>query len=81
MWNITKKFGDGEIKKHIFLQYKRPVSIKNPDINNIVVTSKVSFGKKGFKYFIGYKDPQKTRPLCIFLRKRSAGRKDFDETK
>ena len=30
----------------------------------------VSFGKKGFKYFIGYKDA-KIRPLCIFLPKMS----------
>ena len=26
--------------------------------------------KKGFKYFIGYKDANKTRPLCIFLPKK-----------
>ena len=53
---------------------------KNIDINKIVVSNKVSFGKKGFKYFIGYKDA-KIRPLCIFLPKMSAYRRDFDETK
>ena len=37
--------------------------------------------KKGFKYFIGYKDAKKIRPLCIFLPKMNAYRKDFDETK
>ena len=37
--------------------------------------------KKGFKYFIGYKDAKKIRPLCVFLLKMSAYRKDFDETK
>ena len=26
------------------------------DFNKIVVSNKVSFSKKGFKYFIGYKD-------------------------
>ena len=41
----------------------------------------VSFNKKGFKYLIGYKDDKKVRPLWIFLRKMSAYRKDFDETK
>ena len=40
----------------------------------------VSFGKKGFKYFICYKDNKKIRPLCIFLPKMSAYRRDFDET-
>ena len=37
--------------------------------------------KKGFKYFIGYKDAEKNRPLCIFSPKMSAYRRDFDETK
>ena len=41
----------------------------------------VVFGKKGFKYFIGYKDAKKLRPLRIFLPKMSAYRRDFDETK
>ena len=29
----------------------------------------------GFKYFIGYKDAKKVRPLCAFLPKMSAYRK------
>ena len=29
-------------------QHKRPISIKIIDINKIVVSDKVSFGKKGF---------------------------------
>ena len=29
------------------------------DINKIVVSNKVYFGKKDFKYFIGYKDAKK----------------------
>ena len=46
----------------------------------MVVSNKVSFSKKRFKYFIGYKDV-KIRPLCIFLPKICACRRDFDETK
>ena len=30
-------------------------SIGNIDINRTIVSNKVSFGKKDFKYFIGYK--------------------------
>ena len=59
---------------------RRPISIKIIDINKIVASNKVSFGKKGFKYFIGYKDI-KIRPLYIFLPKMNAYRRDFDETK
>ena len=53
---------------------------KNIDIKRIV-SNKIPFGKKGFKYFIGYKDAKKVRPLCIFLPKRSVYRGEFDETK
>ena len=50
------KFGDIETKTQKFHQHKKPISIKNIDINKITVSNKVSFGKKRFKYFIGYKD-------------------------
>ena len=43
------KFGDTEIKKYKFHQYKRPVSIKNIDRYKIVVSNKVSFSKKSLK--------------------------------
>ena len=68
-------------KKQKFRQHKRRSSIKNIDLNKIVVSNKVSFDKKRFEYCIGYKDNKKIRPLCIFLPKMSAYRKDFDETK
>ena len=40
------------------------------DINK-VVSNKVYLAKKGFNYFIGYKDPKNNRPSCIFLSKKS----------
>ena len=55
----TIKFGDIEIQKQKYHQHKELISIKNIDINKIVVSNKVSFGKKGFKCFIGYKDAKK----------------------
>ena len=44
MENTIIKFGDIEIEKLKFHQHKRPISIKNIDINKIVVSNKVSFG-------------------------------------
>ena len=35
------------------------ISIKYIGINKIVASNKVSFGKKGFKCFIGYKNAKK----------------------
>ena len=52
------KFGDTEIKNHKFHQYSKTISIENIDIDKIVVSNKVSFGKNGFRYFIGYKDAE-----------------------
>ena len=59
------KFGYIEIKKQKFHQHKRPISIKNIEINTIILSNKVSFGKKGFRFFIGYKDAKIVRLLCI----------------
>ena len=69
------------LKLNIKYQYKNPILINNIDSNKIVVSNKVSFGKKDFKYFTGYKDAKKVRSLCIFLPKMSAYRRDFDKTK
>ena len=69
-----------KIKKQKFHQHKIPISIKNIDINKTVVSNKFSFGKKGFKYFIGHKDVE-IRPLCIFLPKMDVYRRDFGEIK
>ena len=69
------KFGDIKIKNQKLYQHKRSTSIKNIDINKIVVSNKVSFGKKDFKFFIDYKEARKIRPLCIFLPKMNAYRK------
>ena len=41
-------------------------------VDNIVVSNKISFGRNGFKCFVGYKDARKIRPLYIFLPKMSA---------
>ena len=50
------KFDDIETQKENFQQYKGPISIKKKNMKKVVVSDKVSFGKKRFKYFIGYKD-------------------------
>ena len=76
-----EKFSDNEIQKPKFHLHKEHISIRIIDIDKTVVSSKVSFGKKEFKYFIGYKDAKKNRPLCICLPKMSTYTKDFDETK
>lgn len=37
----------------------------------MVISDNISFGKIGFKYFVGYKDDDKIDPLCIIVPKVS----------
>ena len=74
-------FDDTEIEKLKFYQQKSPISIGDVDINNMIVSNRVSFGKKSFKFSIGHKSDRKARLLCIMLPKMSAYKRDFDETK
>ena len=46
----------------------------------MVVSNKVYFGKKGFKYFTGHKDGKKVGNLSILLPKMSTYRRGMDET-
>ena len=70
-------FGNIEVEKYKFHQYKSRIWINNKDISKIVVPN---FYKKDFKYFIGYEEGKKVRFLCIMLPKMSPYRRDFDET-
>ena len=53
------KSGDIETKNQKCHQYKKPISIKSININKITESNQVPFGKKGFKYYNGYKDAKK----------------------
>ena len=59
------KFDDTKLKN------KSLISIGNVDINKIVVSNQVSFGKKDFKYFIGYKDAKKIDLYAYSFQKMS----------
>ena len=63
------KFGNIEFQKLKFHQHEEPISIKNIDINRKVISSKVSFVKKGFECFIGYKDAKKLDLYLYFYQK------------
>ena len=54
---------DIEIQKQKFYQHK------NIDINKIVISNKASFGKKEFKYFIGYNNAKKIYLNVYFSQK------------
>ena len=61
------------------LLYKSQIS--NMNINKIVVSNKLTFGKQDFKYFIGCKDDKEIRSLCIFFPEMSMYKIYSDKTK
>ena len=71
------EFEDARIEEQEFHQYKSPILIKDIDINEIVISNKICFGKQDFKYFIGYKVAKKIKPLCIFCSRMSMYKRDF----
>ena len=43
-------FGDIEIEKNKFYRNKTPVFLKDTDTEKILVSSKISFGEKNYKF-------------------------------
>ena len=41
-------FGNTEVEKHKFHQSKSPIPIDNVDVNKLIISNKVSIGKKDF---------------------------------
>ena len=68
-----------KLKNPNFTNIKNPISVYDLDINKQLVSSKVFFSRKGFKYFV--KHGKNVRPLCIMLSTMSTYRRDFYETK
>ena len=63
--------GDVENEKKKNYWSKIPVPLTDVDIENILVSNEVSFGKKNYKYFISYLlNNDKVRTLHIMLPKK-----------
>ena len=72
-------FEDIEIEKNKFYRNKTPIFLVDVDIEKVLVSNKISFGAKNYKYFIGYLYyGNKVKPLNIMLPKTSAYVKSYD---
>ena len=67
--------------KNINHYSKYPLDINNVDIDKIITSNMVSFGKEGFIYFIGYKNKDKVKPMCVMHPKMSGYSESFDGTR
>ena len=73
-------FDDKKIKRSTFYKNKAINNIEDIDVNNILVPKKKPYGNKNsFKYFIGYKDNDVVRPLCIRLPQMTGYARKFNE--
>ena len=69
MKKTTIKFDDLEIQKQNFHQHIRPISVKNVDINKVVVSNKLSFGKNDLNTLLAKKIIKKLDLYVYFSQK------------
>ena len=73
--------GENVIIKSVFHKNKKPITINEADIKQIVLSYKKSCSKDSFKYFIGcrHKGNAFPSPLCVKLPQMNAYAKYFDK--
>ena len=74
----TLKFDNTEVNKKELHNSKQPIDLKLVNINKIVTFDKFMRSDDGFKYFIGYKEGDIVKPLCIILPQMSGCLKYFE---
>ena len=74
---ITTSAGT-EIGEQKFNCYKNPFLKKDVDIDKILISNKISSGKRNYKYFIGNMYDYEIKPFRIVLPKTSAYVKNYD---
>ena len=62
-------FSDIEIEKRKFHCSKDSVDVKHVGIDKVTKSNQVSFSKKYFKYFIGFKNDEKVKLLCMLPKR------------
>ena len=65
--------GNIEVENQIFTDIKLLLLLEEVDIDNVLVSNKISFGERNYKYFIGcLSDDYKIKPLHMMQPKISA---------
>ena len=74
----TLKFDNIRVNKKEFHKSKQPIDLKSVNVDQIVVSDKFKHSDDGFKYFIGYKEGEIVKPLCIILPQMTGYIKYFE---
>ena len=67
-----------EFTKKEFHKSKQPIDLDLINVDQIVVSDKFKHNDDGFKYFIGYKESEIVKSLCIILPQMSGYIKYFE---
>ena len=78
MSGMTLKFDNIEVNKKEFYASKQAIGLNLVNTNKIVLSDKFKHSDNGSKYFIGYKDDNAIRLLCVILPQMSVFIKYFD---
>ena len=63
----TLKFDNIRVNKKEFHKSKQSINLDLVNVDQMVVSDKFKHSDDGFKYFIGYKEGEIIKPLCIIL--------------
>ena len=74
----TLKFDNIRVNKKESHKSKQPIALDLINVDQIVVSDKFKHSDDGFKYFIGYKEGEIVKPLCIILPQMSGYIKYFE---
>ena len=67
----TLKFGNIRLNKKEFLKSMQPIDLSLVNVDKIVAFDKCKHSDDGFKYFIGNKEGEIDKSLCIILPQMS----------
>ena len=74
----TLKFDNIRVNKKEFHKSKQPIDLDLINVDQIVVSDKFKHSDDSFKYFIGYKEGEIVKPLCIILPQMTGYIKYFE---
>ena len=74
------KFDNIRVNKREFYKSKQQFNLDLVNVDQIVVSDKFKHSDDGFKYFIGYKEGEIVKPLCIILPQMSGYIKYFENS-
>ena len=67
----TLKFDNIRVNKKEFHKSKQSIYLMLVNVDQTVIADKFKHSDDGFKYFIGYKEGEIVKPLCIILPQMS----------